>query len=284
VTEQKAGPHSRHLRFLIGRRLLQIGVAVVFVGGNLWGWTILRGNLSSSHLLGVVPFSDPFATLQLLAAGGRLGTQVLLGAGLTVLIYGLLGGRLFCSWICPMNPVTDLANFIGHKVPWFRAGAQDDPRRPLPRSLRTWLLALALVLSALLGTAVFEAISPVGMLQRGLVFGMGLGWWAVAGVFLFDLFVQRNGFCGHVCPLGACYEIVGRFSLLRIRHDHQKCTSCGDCLRVCPESQVLDLVSKGSGSILAGACTNCGRCVEVCHDDALQLTFRHQGIVPSSGG
>lgn len=281
---ESAGPRSRHVRFLIGRRLVQALVALLFVGGSLWGWTVLRGNLSGSVLLGVVPFADPFATLQLLAAGGTLADQVLLGAGLTLAIYALIGGRMFCSWVCPMNPVTDLANLIGRRMSWFRGGNQDDPRKPLPRSARSWLMVLALVLSALLGIAAFEAISPVGMLQRGLVFGMGLGWWAVAAVFLFDLFGQRNGFCGHVCPLGAFYELVGRWSLLRVCHDHQKCTSCWDCLRVCPEIQVLNLVSKGSGSILSGACTNCGRCVEVCHDDALSLTFRRQGISLPSGG
>jgi len=281
---ESTGPRSRHVRFLIGRRLVQALVVVLFVGGNLWGWTVLRGNLSGSVLLGVVPFADPFATLQLVVAGGALAGQIQLGAAITLVIYALIGGRMFCSWVCPMNPVTDLANFIGRRSNWFRGGNLEDPRNPLPRSARSWLMVLALALSALLGIAAFEAISPVGMLQRGLVFGMGLGWWAVAGVFLFDLFVQRNGFCGHLCPLGAFYEVVGHWSLLRVVHDHQKCTSCWDCLRVCPESQVLNLVSKGSGSILSGACTNCGRCVEVCHDDALSLGFRHQGISLTSGG
>ncbi len=284
MTEKAANPRSRHLRFLIGRRLVQAAVAVLFVGSNIWGWKVLQGNLSSSVLLGVVPFADPFATLQLLAAGGLLAADALLGAGLTLVIYALIGGRMFCSWVCPMNPVTDLANYLGRRVPWFRSGGGKGAQKLLGRPVRTWLVALSLILSAIMGIAAFEAISPVGMLQRGLVFGMGLGWWAVAAVFLFDLFVQRNGFCGHVCPLGAFYEVVGRFSLLRVVHDHEKCTSCWDCLRVCPESQVLNLVSKGSGSVLSGACTNCGRCIEVCHDDALALSFRQKGIVLSSGG
>lgn len=284
MTEQATGPRSRHIGFLVGRRLTQVVVAGLFIGSNLWGWTVLQGNLSSSVLLGFVPFADPYAVLQLLAAGGMLATEVLLGAGITLLIYAVIGGRMFCSWVCPMNVVTDLANYLSRRVPWFRLGAGRDPRKPVARSVRTWLAVLGLVLSVVLGIAAFEAISPVGMLQRGLIFGMGLGWWAILAVFLFDLFVQRNGFCGHVCPLGAFYEVIGHFSLLRVVHDHQKCTSCWDCLRVCPESQVLNLVSKGSGSILSGACTNCGRCVEVCHDDALALSFRHQGIELSSGG
>ena len=53
-------------------------------------------------------------------------------------------------------------------------------------------------------------------------------------------------------------------AVLRVAHDHGKCTSCMDCLKVCPENEILSLVGKASGSVLDGACTNCGRCIEVC--------------------
>ena len=48
---------------------------------------------------------------------------------------------------------------------------------------------LALLLSALTGVAAFEWISPISMLHRELIFGIGLGLTAVLGVFLFDLFI-----------------------------------------------------------------------------------------------
>ena len=96
MAETAAGPRSRHLGFLISRRLVQALVVVLFMGGNLWGWSVLQGNLSSSIFLGVVPFADPLATLQLLAAGGLLGLDALLGAGITLVIYAVLGGRCWC--------------------------------------------------------------------------------------------------------------------------------------------------------------------------------------------
>ena len=266
-------------RFLIARRLVQAAVMVLLVGGNLWGWTVLRGNLSSSVVLGTVPLADPFAVLQLLAAGGMLAVDVLLGAAITLAFYALIGGRVFCAWVCPMNAVTDLANRLGRN---FNAGSKS--RRIFGRPARYFILALALVLSGLVGVAAFEALSPIGMLQRGLVFGMGAGWLAVAAIFLFDLLVQRNGFCGHVCPLGAFYALVGRTALLRIDHDHEKCTSCMDCLIVCPENQILALVGQASGSVLDGVCTNCGRCIEVCPDEALFFSHRKQAMSLESGG
>jgi ferredoxin-type protein NapH len=269
----------RDNRYLILRRLVQTTVMVLLVGGNLWGWTVLRGNLSSSVVLGAVPLADPLATLQLLAAGGMLATDVLLGAGITLVFYVLVGGRVFCSWVCPMNAVTDLANRLGRR---FMAG--QNSRRVFGRPARYFILVMALVLSTLLGVAAFEVVSPIGMLQRGLVFGMGAGWLAVAAVFLFDLMIQRNGFCGHACPLGAFYALVGRTALIRVDHDHEKCTQCMDCLKVCPENQILALVGQASGSVLDGVCTNCGRCIEVCPDAALLFSSRKHAMSLESGG
>ncbi len=269
----------RNHRYLILRRLVQAAVMVLLVGGNLWGWTVLRGNLSSSIVLGAIPLADPLAVLQLFAAGGMLATDILLGAAITLVFYAVVGGRVFCSWVCPMNAVTDLANRLGRCL---KTGK--TIRRLFGRQARFFLLGLALILSAVLGVAAFEVISPIGMLQRGLVFGMGAGWLAVAAVFLFDLMIQRNGFCGHLCPLGAFYALVGRTALIRIDHDHEKCTQCMDCLKVCPENQILALVGRASGSVLDGVCTNCGRCIEVCPDAALSFSSRKHAMSLKTGG
>jgi ferredoxin-type protein NapH len=269
----------RNHRYLVMRRLVQTVVMVILVGGNLWGWTVLRGNLSSSVVLGAVPLADPLAVLQLLAAGGMLATDILLGATITLVFYALVGGRVFCSWVCPMNAVTDLANRLGRHL---KTGKMSP--RIFGRNARYFILGVALILSAILGVAAFEVISPIGMLQRGLVFGMGAGWLAVAAVFLFDMMIQRNGFCGHLCPLGAFYALVGRTALIRIQHDHEKCTQCMDCLKVCPENQILSLVGQTGGSVLDGVCTNCGRCIEVCPDAALFFSSRKQPMSLETGG
>ncbi|MCP4571398.1 MAG: quinol dehydrogenase ferredoxin subunit NapH [bacterium] len=270
----------RDLRYLLPRRLVQAGVLVLLAGGNLWGWRVVQGNLSHSRLLDSVPLADPFAVLQLLAAGGMLTVDALLGGALVLVFYALVGGRTFCSWVCPMNPVTDLANRIGRN----RSVARARGTVRMGRGTRYGVLGLALVLSAILGVPAFETVSPIGLLQRGLVFGAGGAWFAVAAVFLFDLLVHANGFCGHLCPLGAFYAAVSRFSLIRVRHDHVKCTRCNDCLCVCPEPQILELVGQASGSVLDGVCTNCGRCLEVCHDDALRFARRDAALSLDSGG
>ena len=145
--------------------------------------------------------------------------------------------------------------------------------RRIPRSLE--LILAALLLSALTGVAAFEWISPISMLHRELIFGIGLGLTAVLGVFLFDLFILRNGWCGHLCPLGAFYAVVGRVAQLRVRFDTPTCTHCGECARVCPEPQVLNLrEASEAGMVASGECTNCGRCITICPEDTLHFDLR----------
>jgi len=258
-------------RYLILRRISQISVLVLFFGANAWGWTILEGNLSSSVFLKVVPMSDPYAVLQMLFAGATLATDLLVGALIVTLFYLVIGGRAFCSWVCPINLVTDAANYTRRKLQINRI---QGPKQPASRNIRYWMLGLSLVLSAFMGVAAFEFISPISMFHRGLVFGIGFGWAAILIIFLFDLFVLKNGWCGHICPLGGFYSIIGKFSLLRVYHTEENCTLCMKCKVVCPENQVLHMIGKESMSVLSGECVNCARCIEVCEDDALKFSIR----------
>jgi len=257
-------------RYLFFRRSTQIGLLVLYFGANAWGWTILMGNLSSSSLLGLIPLSDPFAGLQMLFAGAVMATDLLIGMLIVTVFYLIIGGRAFCSWVCPINIITDAAALLRRKL-----GIDAiSKKQPASRAMRYWVLALSLILSFILGLTAFEFISPISMLHRGIVFGMGFGWAAMFIIFIFDLFVLKNGWCGHICPLGGFYSLVGKVSLIRVQHSEENCTLCMQCKAVCPESQVLHMIGKESLPVLSGECTNCARCIEVCDDDALEFSIR----------
>lgn len=258
-------------RFLILRRLSQVGIMVLYAGANLWGWKVLEGNLSSSLLLSTVPLADPYAVVQMSAAGAVLGADALMGAAIIALFYALIGGRAFCSWVCPINIVTDAANAFRRVL---RIN-EVEHRVVMSRNLRYWILGISLLLSAVFGVAAFEFISPIGMLNRGLIFGIGFGAAVVTGVFLFDLFGIKNGFCGHLCPLGGFYSLIGRFSLIRVKHNHERCVQCMKCTEICPEKPVLNMIGKRSEFVTMGECNNCARCVEVCEDNALNFDVRY---------
>lgn len=248
------------------RRITAIGILLLFAGANHYGWSFLKGNLSHADFLGMVPLADPYHLLQVLATLRLPATEALVGGVIVLLFYAVFAGRAFCSWVCPVNMVSDAAQWLRRKM-----GISESVR--MSRSTRYWALGLSLALSTIMGIAAFEWISPVSMLHRGILFGMGTGWTVVAGVFVFDSLVVKNGFCGHLCPLGGFYALTGRYSLLRPAYTHNKCTDCARCTDVCPERQVLGLVGEKSGRVNSGECTNCGRCIEVCADKAIEFTW-----------
>lgn len=287
--EPPAGWRARLVRgrFAIARRATQILVLLTFLGTVHWGWTVagrplLSGNLSASKLVGAVPFADPFAVLQMLAARQPLASEVLIGAALVVLFFGVFAGRAFCGWVCPMNLVTDAAA-------WTRRRLQvPADLLHLPARSRYIVLVLALLLSALSGLAAFDWVSPVAALHRELIYGAGLGLLGAAGVYILDAFVLKHGWCGHLCPLGAFHALIARPARLRVAFDDASCTHCGDCVKVCPEPRVLNFAEAAArGAVAPGECTQCGRCVAICPEHSLSFALRPHArrlAFPSSPG
>jgi ferredoxin-type protein NapH len=169
--------------------------------------------------------------------------------------------------------VTDLAG-------WLRARLGIKGSAHIARATRYWILGMTFLLAGLSGMVVWELINPVSMLHRGLIFGMGAAWAVVLTVFLFDLFVMSRGWCGHLCPVGAFYSLLGKWSPLRVvATQRAACNDCMDCFEVCPEPQVIRPALKGEDKgvgpvILAANCTNCARCIDVCSKDVFNFGTR----------
>jgi len=220
----------------------------------------------------VLPLTDPFVVAQVLATRHAPEASALIGAAIVIAFYATVGGRVFCAYACPVNVVTDGAA-------WLRRRLRINTGRAPRGALRFWPLGAVLVASAVTGHLVWEAVNPVSMTQRALIFGGTVAWGAVAAVFLFDLLIAPRGWCGHVCPVGASYALIGHKSLLRVSARHaSRCNDCADCYAVCPEPQVIVLPLKGKAGhgpvITDAACTNCGRCIDVCGPDVFTLTHR----------
>lgn len=259
-------------KWLMLRRTVQISIMVLFLIGPLFGIWFVQGNLTSSLTLDILPLSDPFVILQSFAAGHMPYKDALIGAGIVLAFYLIFGGRLFCSWVCPMNIVTDTAAWLRRRL---NIGGTKAPAA----STRYWLLLFVLVAAFATGSLAWEWVNPVSILHRGLIFGFGLSWGLVLGVFFYDLLIAKNGWCGHICPQGAFYGLLGRFGLLRIKaHKRDACNDCMDCFAVCPEMQVIRPALKAVGQdhalILDGDCTTCARCVDVCAQNVFRISTR----------
>ncbi|KHT44065.1 quinol dehydrogenase ferredoxin subunit NapH [Vibrio sinaloensis] len=254
-------------RFLLLRRVCQLTIVALFMAGPTLG--VLKGNLSSSNLFDVIPMSDPLIVLQTLAAGHLPEMTALVGVVIVVVFYALISPRAFCGWVCPMNMVTDLAAFLRRKLN-IKTSYRWSPQ------LRYWLIPVLLIGSAVSGSVLWAWIDPVAALHRGLVFGFGASWVLVGLVFVLDLLLVEHGWCGHLCPLGATYGVIGRKSLLRVAAVRREdCTKCMDCYYVCPEPEVLrQPLKEGDKRVLDQNCISCGRCIDVCAERVFEFQNR----------
>lgn len=260
-------------KWLLARRFSQLMILSLFMIGPWFELWIIKGNLNSSLVLNTVPLTDPYVLLQSLFAGHNLETTAITGAVIVLVFYLLVSGRVYCSWVCPVNMITDLAH-------WLRERLNIKSASTISNTSRYWLLAVTLLLAITTSNLAWESVNPVSMMHRGLIFGMGMAWIILLAVFLFDLLISRRGWCSHLCPVGAFYSLLGTHSPLRVRADaREECDDCMDCFVVCPEQQVIRPALKGAdkniGPVITSAnCTNCGRCIDVCAKNVFHFGLR----------
>ena len=259
-------------RWLILRRFSQLAILALFLAGPWMGVWVMKGNLASSVVLDTVPLSDPYLMLQVFLTGHVPETTAITGLGIVLGFYLLVGGRVYCSWVCPINPVTDFSAWLQRRLK-IRATVR------FSRSTRYWVLLMSLLLALTTGTLAWELINPVSTVFRGLVFGMGLGWIVLLSVFLFDLVIGHRSWCGALCPVGAFYSVLGKGSLVKVAAPARaRCNDCMECFVVCPEPRVIRPALKGAKESTAlitdSECTNCGRCIDICSKDVFTFTTR----------
>lgn len=275
---------ARRHRWLLARRFCQAAILALFAAGPLAGLWLVKGNLASSLTLGRLPLTDPLVLAQGLVAGHWPTAAALIGAAIVIGFYGLVGGRAYCAWVCPVNPLADLAVWARKRL-----GISDRALR-LPRAARLGILAATLAVSAATGTIAWEIVNPVTLLHRGLIFALPASILAGAAVLLFDLGAGPHAWCCHLCPVGAAYGLIGRFSLFRFAASRRHaCDNCGDCYRVCPEPHVLIAPLRGAAQgvgpvIRAADCTLCGACAEICPKDVFGLGVSRPSSAQSRKG
>jgi ferredoxin-type protein NapH len=270
-------------RYLILRRMTQFSVLLLFLLGPWFGIWLVKGNLASSLTLDTLPLSDPLVLLQVLFTGYGPETAAWIGGLIVLVFYLVVGGRVYCSWVCPINIVTDAAE-------WLRQRLRITGGAHFSKQTRNLLLLAILLVAGITGSVAWELVNPVSMVYRGLVFGMGLAWGIVFAVFLLDLFVGRRAWCGHLCPVGAFYGLLGSGAVVRVTAARREdCDDCMDCFAVCPEHQVIKPALKGADKglgpvIMSGHCTNCGRCIDVCGRNVFEFSTRFANQRPATTG
>jgi ferredoxin len=277
------------MRIVTVRRISQVFFLLVF----LWfcvtatlgaAWWQLRG-WPVNWLLDL----DPLTSLAKVLATGTLYatlTWSLVAMGLTLFL-----GRFFCGFACPLGAINQATGWLARRGLHQHGRVEANRYRGL-QSVKYYLLAFLLALAGM-GSVQTGLIDPLPLLHRSVNLALlpladnGLGVlsaeprffasaWFIGVVFLgvvsLNLVLPRF-FCRFICPLGALFGLLGRFSPWRIGKTGAK---CGDC-RICEE--YCDGACRPSGTIIIGECVMCMNCLDRC--PASRVTFAAK---PSAAG
>jgi len=194
----------------------------------------------------------------------------------------LLIGRFFCSWICPMGIMNQVAGSFFIKLRAADAVALNS-YRTLYR-FKYYMLAGLIVLAAF-GSLQTGLLDPISFVTRSFAvslfpgFNFSRGWLYVkqplfnGGTFLGLIFIAvifANRFiprfwCRVVCPLGALLGMLSFRPLLRVWRDIERCTDCKKCLGHCHGG------CDPHAGLRTAECHVCMNCVEDCPEDAIHF-------------
>ncbi|UCV13972.1 NapH/MauN family ferredoxin-type protein [Quatrionicoccus australiensis] len=250
-----------------------LAVNLLFVFSFWLDIQILEGALTASRFVGF-HLIDLNSALQVMLAHKHIIVNLFIGTFTVFLIWVLLGGRTFCSWVCPYHLLAEWAEALHLKLVEKKLVTDHE----FHRGTRTVFWLLFALLAIVTGYTVFETLSPTGILSRALIYGPGLALGWVGLLLVFEIVYSRRAWCRYVCPIGLTYGAVGALSPLRVSFHVEHCFHEGDCRKVCLVPHVLDVTVKGRASeesmSLGPDCTRCGLCVDVCPTGALRYEVK----------
>jgi len=283
LSKNKAG-HTR-LSWRGWRWISIITINVLFFLSFHIDIQILEGTLNGSRLLGF-HLIDPFTALEIFASNHGMHTNVIIGSLTLLIFYFFVGGKAYCSWVCPYGLLSE----IGERIHLKLVRKKIIKERRFDPHLRFFFWIVFLLAAFMDGYLVFEVINPIGIISRFITYGWSIALVWVVVILLFEIFFSRRGWCKYICPIGTTYNLVGWIGLTRIKWDMNKCDHCSACIAVCPEDHVLEFIkpkydkdravrNKTNAYIKNGDCILCGRCLDVCHADAYNIDFRLKDLV-----
>jgi len=188
----------------------------------------------------------------------------------TLLLFGLLCGRLICGFLCPFGLIQELL----YKIPGPKIRKNRVTR--ILTKLKYVILALFVIALPLikLYPGFCKYICPAGTLEGGLplvlaneelrdMLGFLFSWKVIILVITLVICVFCfRAFCRFICPLGAIYSFFNPVSFFGIKVDQNKCTHCNICVNKCK----MDI-----RKVCDGECIQCGECIKECPVKAISF-------------
>lgn len=241
------------------RRVIQISITLFnnsYVG-FIWTKKIYQGQTKSFCAPGLNCYSCPasilacpLGSLQTILASIRVSLNSMkFHFGFYVFGFlgtiGMLVGRFPCGWLCPFGFLQELI----HKIP--------SKKIDIPSYLQYFKYFFLLVFVILLPLLIVDEfgygstwfckyICPAGTLTAGIPLMfldtslqrlIGILYYnkiTILFILLISMVFIRRPFCRTICPLGGFYSIFNKMSILRMKHNSEKCVKCYQCYRDCP--------------------------------------------------
>lgn len=282
------------------RKAVRFLIVAVLLIALFAGWQ--TGTLCSVGY-DAIAYICPLGALETIFGSWAFVPRVLICLAVVVIV-ALVFGKAFCSWVCPVAPLSDLLR--GRKARekdecertqaarrvlerWSDTNAaQAEKHKPFRSRVdgRHVVLAGSLASAAVCGFPVFCLVCPIG-----LTFASAIALYRLIGfnepaievlvfpaLLVLELTVFRK-WCHRFCPVGALLSLLSRGNRTFKPHvNASMCarhagSSCAACAQACPE-HIDPCADLGDRSL--AECTRCGACVNTCPAKALSFVNRKE--------
>lgn len=282
------------------RKAVRFLIVAVLLIALFAGWQ--TGTLCSVGY-DAIAYICPLGALETIFGSWAFVPRVLICLAVVVIV-ALVFGKAFCSWVCPVAPLSDLLRGrkarekdecertqAAHRVleRWSDTNAaQAEKHKPFRYRVdgRHVVLAGSLASAAVCGFPVFCLVCPIG-----LTFASAIALYRLIGfnepaievlvfpaLLVLELTVFRK-WCHRFCPVGALLSLLSRGNRTFKPHvNASMCarhagSSCAACAQACPE-HIDPCADLGDRSL--AECTRCGACVNTCPAKALSFVNRKE--------
>jgi polyferredoxin len=295
------------------RRLSQIACFLLFI--FLFIKTDYSGTNDLQYAVNILFRINPFLAASTILATKKLIS--LMWPSLIFIGLAFIFARFFCGWICPMGALLDschkiipharegsvsrlntlkyyllgflfIAAFFG-----LPAAGYFDPFSILVRGLAISVYPALNVLATSFFTFTYlhmpawinMATEPMYAFLKATILPFRQNYFELAIISLFILLtifmlerMERRFFCRNICPVGAFYALIARFSLI-CGNGGSKCGKCRNCISVCRMGAIDE-----ERNISLLDCNLCMDCVDMCPGNKISFDFQKKGTAKPSFG